>query len=184
MHPGHWDNKKRLRLFKKQEINTIYYFPWLFFLPSHVCMNVCLSSDVICLSSFVFTPAHISVLFGPSDAFKAQADLGPLNPYLTLTLFSPCFYILAPPEPEDFTAVDQNETSITLQWKQVPDIHNYALVFNESEINVTSSSGIGTYTVSELQDGTRYNFKLFAVFEYARSSGAELMAVTGKMCFF
>ena len=92
-----------------------------------------------------------------------------------------CFHILAPPEPEEFTAVDQSETSITLQWKQVKDFQNYTLVFNEREINVTSSSGTGNYIVLDLTTGTGYEFKLLTVFEYARSRVVDLMAATGEL---
>ena len=99
--------------------------------------------------------------------------------------FSMCLYILEPRNAEDFKSVGQTETSITLQWNKVEDILNYTLVFNRSEINVTASGKDQvTYTHSGLTSGTKYDFTLFTVFEYAKSSGVNLTAVTGKMFSF
>ena len=92
-------------------------------------------------------------------------------------------YILEPRNAEDFKSVGQTETSITLQWNKVEDILNYTLVFNGSEINVTASEDQVTHKVSGLTSGTKYDFTLFTVFEYAKSSGVNLTAVTGKMFF-
>ncbi|XP_042254372.1 receptor-type tyrosine-protein phosphatase eta-like isoform X7 [Thunnus maccoyii] len=86
--------------------------------------------------------------------------------------------VTEPVNAEDFKSVGQNETSITLQWNKVDDILNYTLVFNGSEINVTASADQGTYTISGLTSGTKYDFTLFAVFENVRSSGVNLTAVT------
>ena len=61
------------------------------------------------------------------------------------------------------------------------DILNYILVFNGKEIKVTASADQGTHKVSGLTSGTKYDFTLFTVFEYAKSSGVNLTAVTGKM---
>ena len=93
-------------------------------------------------------------------------------------------YILAPRNTDDFKSIGRNETSITLQWNKVNDILNYILVFNGHEINVTiSEKDKVTYIVSGLTNGTKYDFSLFTVFENVRSSGVNLAAVTGKMCF-
>ncbi|XP_067433235.1 receptor-type tyrosine-protein phosphatase H-like [Thunnus thynnus] len=86
--------------------------------------------------------------------------------------------VTAPLNVKDFKSVGQNETSITLQWIKVEDILNYILVFNRSEINVTASADQVTYTHSGLTSGTKYDFTLFTVFEYAKSSGVKLTAVT------
>ena len=95
-----------------------------------------------------------------------------------------CLYILAPLNVKEFKSVGQTETSITLQWNKVDDILNYTLVFNGSEINVTASGKDQvTYIHSGLTSGTKYDFTLFTVFEYAKSSGVNLTAVTGKMFF-
>nr|XP_043870603.1 receptor-type tyrosine-protein phosphatase H-like isoform X2 [Solea senegalensis] len=81
---------------------------------------------------------------------------------------------------EEFTSVGQNETSVTLQWKKVGNIHSYTLVFNGREINVTASERnvYVTQTISGLSSGTKYDFSLFTVFENFRSSGVNLTAAT------
>ena len=80
-----------------------------------------------------------------------------------------------------FQAIAQNETSITLQWNKVDDILNYRLLFNGSEINVTTSAGNQVeHTIPGLTSGTKYVFTLLAVYESVRSSGVTLSAVTGK----
>ncbi|XP_059180532.1 receptor-type tyrosine-protein phosphatase H-like [Centropristis striata] len=86
----------------------------------------------------------------------------------------------APPNAEGFKSVDQNETSITLQWKNVDKVSNYRLVFNETEIDVPASEGEqnSTYTVLNLTSGTKYDFTLYSLFENVQSSGEKLSAVT------
>nr|XP_043870621.1 receptor-type tyrosine-protein phosphatase H-like isoform X18 [Solea senegalensis] len=86
----------------------------------------------------------------------------------------------APLHAEEFTSVGQNETSVTLQWKKVGNIHSYTLVFNGREINVTASERnvYVTQTISGLSSGTKYDFSLFTVFENFRSSGVNLTAAT------
>uniref|UniRef100_A0A3P9C7B8 Fibronectin type-III domain-containing protein n=1 Tax=Maylandia zebra TaxID=106582 RepID=A0A3P9C7B8_9CICH len=51
------------------------------------------------------------------------------------------------------------ETSITLEWKTVPNIDKYILAFNEREINISNSEN--EYRVLNLTSGTRYNVTLF-----------------------
>lgn len=94
-------------------------------------------------------------------------------------------YIPAPLKEEEFKAVTQNETSITLRWTTVDGILNYILSFNRREINITAPAGHEqvTHTITGLTSGTRYNFTLFTVFENASSSGVNHTAATGKMFF-
>ncbi|XP_039472537.1 receptor-type tyrosine-protein phosphatase H-like [Oreochromis aureus] len=87
-----------------------------------------------------------------------------------------CIAVTAPNNTEEFQAVDQNETSITLMWKAVPNIDSYLLVFNGREINISNSTN--EYTVSDLTSGTRYSFTLFTVFGNVSSSGVNFIAVT------
>ncbi|XP_039472732.1 receptor-type tyrosine-protein phosphatase eta-like [Oreochromis aureus] len=87
-----------------------------------------------------------------------------------------CIAVTAPNNTEEFKAVYQNETSITLMWKAVPNIDSYLLVFNEREINISNSTK--EYRVSDLTSGTRYNFTLFTVFGNVSSSGVNCIAVT------
>ncbi|XP_042363483.1 receptor-type tyrosine-protein phosphatase H-like isoform X5 [Plectropomus leopardus] len=86
----------------------------------------------------------------------------------------------APPNAEDFKSVGENETSITLQWKQVDGIINYTLVYNEKETDVPASAGqdLITYTIPGLTNGTKYVFTLFTVFHGIRSSGENTTALT------
>ncbi|XP_039879482.1 receptor-type tyrosine-protein phosphatase H-like isoform X11 [Simochromis diagramma] len=84
--------------------------------------------------------------------------------------------VTAPCNTEEFKKNGQNETSITLEWKTVPNIDNYILAFNEREINISNSEK--EYPVSDLTSGTRYNFTLFTVFGNVRSSGVNCIAVT------
>ncbi|XP_069547639.1 receptor-type tyrosine-protein phosphatase H-like [Brachyistius frenatus] len=86
--------------------------------------------------------------------------------------------VTAPRNADELKSVGQNETSITLQWTEVPDIHRYTLVFNETETNFTTSAGLQRHTISDLTSGTEYKFTLFTVFENIRSSGVNLTAVT------
>nr|XP_024659212.1 receptor-type tyrosine-protein phosphatase H isoform X4 [Maylandia zebra] len=87
-----------------------------------------------------------------------------------------CIAVTAPQSVNNVTVVHQNETSITLGWKTVPNINNYILVFNEREINISNSEN--EYRVLNLTSGTRYNFTLFTVFGNVRSSGVNCIAVT------
>ncbi|XP_039879458.1 tenascin-X-like [Simochromis diagramma] len=84
--------------------------------------------------------------------------------------------VTAPRNADEFKEIGQNETSITLEWKTVPNIDNYILVFNEREINISNSTE--EYRVLNLTSGTRYNFTLFTVFGNVRSSGVNCIAVT------
>ncbi|KAL3967630.1 type I keratin, acidic [Sarotherodon galilaeus] len=84
--------------------------------------------------------------------------------------------VTAPRNAEEFKKNGQNETSITLGWKTVPNIDNYILTFNEREINISNSAE--EYKVSNLTSGTRYNFTLFTVFGNVSSSGVNCIAVT------
>ncbi|XP_030255654.1 receptor-type tyrosine-protein phosphatase H-like [Sparus aurata] len=88
--------------------------------------------------------------------------------------------VTAPLKEEEFKAVTQNETSITLRWTTVDGILNYILSFNRREINITAPAGHEqvTHTITGLTSGTRYNFTLFTVFENASSSGVNHTAAT------
>ncbi|XP_033467887.2 receptor-type tyrosine-protein phosphatase H-like isoform X1 [Epinephelus lanceolatus] len=85
----------------------------------------------------------------------------------------------APRNTEKFESVEQNETSITLQWKQVNEVLSYTLMFNKMEINVAASAGLQVkHTVTELKSGTKYHFTLYSLFETVRSSGVNYSAPT------
>ncbi|KAM4526088.1 receptor-type tyrosine-protein phosphatase H-like [Fundulus diaphanus] len=86
--------------------------------------------------------------------------------------------VTAPEKPAEFTSMGQTETSITLRWKQARNVQNYTVSFNEMMINVTTSNETVTHIVSGLESGVNYDFWLFSVFDYARSSGANLTAPT------
>lgn len=81
---------------------------------------------------------------------------------------------------ETFDHINQNETSITLNWTTKNDF-NYTLELDGKQENFTQqSTGSIKHVVRNLINGTEYEFKLFTVFDYARSSGKTLAAVTGK----
>ncbi|XP_049916556.1 receptor-type tyrosine-protein phosphatase H-like isoform X4 [Epinephelus moara] len=85
----------------------------------------------------------------------------------------------APRNTEKFESVEQNETSITLQWKQVNKVLSYTLMFNKMEINVAASTELQVkHTVTELKSGTKYHFTLYSLFETVRSSGVNYSAPT------
>ncbi|XP_062269980.1 receptor-type tyrosine-protein phosphatase H-like isoform X2 [Platichthys flesus] len=88
--------------------------------------------------------------------------------------------VTAPPNAPEFKSVGQNETSVTLQWNKVNRFLNYTLVFINGEIDILASEGVQpvTHTISGLSNGTKYDFRLFTVFETVRSSGVNLTAVT------
>ncbi|KAK1881820.1 Receptor-type tyrosine-protein phosphatase H [Dissostichus eleginoides] len=90
--------------------------------------------------------------------------------------------VTAPLNAEDFRSVEQNETSISLRWDKVDDILNYILVLDGEEINVTASADPEVkHTIPDLTSGTKYNFQLFTVFEYVKSTGVNLTAVTAPL---
>lgn len=71
---------------------------------------------------------------------------------------------------------------MTLQWKKVENILTYTLVFPGREINITAlvEAELVRQVTSGLTSGTLYNFTLFTVSENVRSSGVNLIAVTGN----
>ncbi|XP_013863727.1 receptor-type tyrosine-protein phosphatase H isoform X2 [Austrofundulus limnaeus] len=89
--------------------------------------------------------------------------------------------VTAPLNTEVFKPVEQNETSITLQWKKVDGISSYIIFSDENTINETLSADNERYTASNLKSAERYNFSLFTVFEYAKSSGNNITAVTAPL---
>ncbi|KAM4536992.1 fibronectin-like [Odontesthes bonariensis] len=86
----------------------------------------------------------------------------------------------APQNTESFRPSAQNETSITLQWKQVNNNVSFLLQFNSTETYIIGPDGDGavTHTVSSLTAGTKYTFTLFSVFENVRSSGVIITTKT------
>ncbi|MED6285867.1 hypothetical protein CHARACLAT_033564, partial [Characodon lateralis] len=90
--------------------------------------------------------------------------------------------VTAPENAEGFRPSSQNETSITLQWNKVNNNTSFVLQFNGTETFISSpdGDGPGTHTVPSLTAGTRYTFTLFSVFEDVRSSGINIVAVTGR----
>ncbi|XP_038157020.1 receptor-type tyrosine-protein phosphatase H-like [Cyprinodon tularosa] len=86
--------------------------------------------------------------------------------------------VTAPSDTETFQHINQTETSITLQWTKVGDIKDYTLSYNGKDVNITNTEGNGKYTVPRLTSGTRYSFTLYTVFDYARSRGKNITAVT------
>ncbi|RVE59552.1 hypothetical protein OJAV_G00190000 [Oryzias javanicus] len=88
--------------------------------------------------------------------------------------------VTAPTDTESFMTLRQNETSITLRWKRVENISNYILFINgANENNITQESTDDiTHVVGDLTSGMRHEFSLFTAFEYARSRGNNITAVT------
>ena len=87
-------------------------------------------------------------------------------------------------EIETSAPTGQNDTNITLQLYEVNN-SSFILQFNGTDIdnNTSGSSGSLNHTVSNLTAGTRYIFTLFTVFENVTSTGVNLTAVTGKLCY-
>ncbi|XP_040923282.1 receptor-type tyrosine-protein phosphatase H-like isoform X3 [Toxotes jaculatrix] len=86
--------------------------------------------------------------------------------------------VTVPKNADDFKVEGQNETSITLQWKNVGNV-DYILVLGPEERNISSSTGDQVnHTISNLTSATKYNFTLLSVFENVRSSGVYLVAFT------
>ncbi|XP_039869474.1 receptor-type tyrosine-protein phosphatase H-like [Simochromis diagramma] len=88
--------------------------------------------------------------------------------------------VTAPSNAQNLISSGQNETSITLQWKQVNNNVSFVLHFNGTETSISAPAGNGpvTHTVSSLTAGTQYTFTLYSVFENIRSSGVSITAVT------
>eukprot|EP00066_Takifugu_rubripes_P012307 XP_011601573.1 PREDICTED: receptor-type tyrosine-protein phosphatase H isoform X1 [Takifugu rubripes] len=85
----------------------------------------------------------------------------------------------APPNVEDVQHINQNETSITLQWRKVNDLCSYILVYNETNVTVSASDEEKVITdINGLTSATRYSFRLFTVFENVTSSGISFSAAT------
>ncbi|XP_076616431.1 receptor-type tyrosine-protein phosphatase H-like isoform X3 [Chaetodon auriga] len=86
----------------------------------------------------------------------------------------------APLNAKEFRPIEQNETSVTLQWAKVDGFPNYMLLYGEEKIDVSASAEHEqvTHTISGLTSGTTYDFILFTVFENVNSSGVNLTAAT------
>ncbi|CAL1599353.1 unnamed protein product [Knipowitschia caucasica] len=83
----------------------------------------------------------------------------------------------APENVAEFKATDQTESSITLQWTKIPDIHIYILKFDGNETTFGEEHA-GIHEVKNLSSRTLYDFTLYSVFEDKRSSGFNLTAAT------
>ncbi|XP_072311926.1 receptor-type tyrosine-protein phosphatase H-like [Eucyclogobius newberryi] len=85
----------------------------------------------------------------------------------------------APSKAKDLKAVKANETSITLQWMKDNSIY-YTLRFNGKEINITAEElgNPAQYTVSNLQNTTRYNFTLVPYFRNIPGAEVSISAAT------
>ncbi|XP_036073194.1 receptor-type tyrosine-protein phosphatase H isoform X2 [Oryzias melastigma] len=87
--------------------------------------------------------------------------------------------VTAPTNAEKFTHLNQTETSITLTWISEKDIFNYILQTNGKEESIPEqSTGSVNHVVPNLTPGTRYQFRLFTVFDGVRSTGDDIIAVT------
>lgn len=80
-----------------------------------------------------------------------------------------------------FLPIQQNESSITLQWKRVGN-SSFTLQFDGVLINIPAPHGNGRviYTVSNLTAGTLYTFTLFTVFDNITHGRISTVAATGK----
>lgn len=82
----------------------------------------------------------------------------------------------APENVGDFNQVNQNVSSITLEWTKKSDISDYILKFSEKEENFTTEDA--RYVVTNLSSSTEYHFTLYSVFKNIISTGANLTAYT------
>ncbi|XP_020779814.2 receptor-type tyrosine-protein phosphatase H isoform X2 [Boleophthalmus pectinirostris] len=80
----------------------------------------------------------------------------------------------APKNVADFRQVNQNESSITLNWTKTSDDSQLIFNFNGTEKNITDEQKV----VTDLKSGTEYSFTLYSVFNDIRSTGANLTAST------
>lgn len=89
-----------------------------------------------------------------------------------------------PPDVESVEVLTQNNSSITLQWKQVNNITTYSLQYKFNETNkeetIRDDSETVTYVVSGLKSGKPYNFTLYTVLNEEMSTGYNFSAVTGR----
>ncbi|CAL8263899.1 unnamed protein product [Arctogadus glacialis] len=88
------------------------------------------------------------------------------------------------PNAERFTAVNQTESSITLEWS-VPanttlnSFFNYTLQFEENSTTIIGApAGIMSYTVEGLEPARWYGFTLYTEEQAHNSSGVSLRALT------
>ncbi|KAK6329074.1 hypothetical protein J4Q44_G00010520 [Coregonus suidteri] len=90
--------------------------------------------------------------------------------------------VTAPANVGNVTVMEQNETSITLEWEKVSGTGiTYELKFNNGSNTtnpVSDGNGTVTYTVSPLTAGTEYNFTLFTMFKEIPSRAYNFIAVT------
>lgn len=79
--------------------------------------------------------------------------------------------------------VDQNETSITLQWRKVTGVNEYKVQHNREEANISTTVAKEhiTYVILGLSSGTAYHFKIFALFQNIPSREMPHIAATGKL---
>ncbi|XP_029954403.1 receptor-type tyrosine-protein phosphatase H-like isoform X3 [Salarias fasciatus] len=84
--------------------------------------------------------------------------------------------VTAPRKVEKVKVVNQNETSITLEWEKVDRIDRYILVSDGNERTIDASEV--SHTISNLMSGTEYRFTLFTEFKNVNNSGTPFTAVT------
>ena len=82
--------------------------------------------------------------------------------------------------------VDQNSSSIRLQWDVVENITTYLVEYTDSggnnisiTVEVEAGQEVVNYTASALRSATYYTFTVYSVLDYTISSGLSFTAVTG-----
>uniref|UniRef100_A0A4W5RID3 protein-tyrosine-phosphatase n=1 Tax=Hucho hucho TaxID=62062 RepID=A0A4W5RID3_9TELE len=87
-----------------------------------------------------------------------------------------------PENVKNVTVIEQNETSVTLQWMKKMS-YTYELYFPNGTLLIytTATNGLESQTVSSLTAGTEYNFTLVSVFEDSKSSGFNFAADTAPI---
>ena len=86
----------------------------------------------------------------------------------------------------DVRVVDQNSSSIRLQWDVVENITTYRVEYTDSggnnsnsTVEVEAGQEVVNYTASALRSATYYTFTVYSVLDYTISSGLSFTAVTG-----
>ncbi|XP_075891673.1 fibronectin-like [Nelusetta ayraudi] len=143
------------------------------------------NNSYILLIQFNDTELHVPASRGEGEVIHTVSKLtaGTLYTFTLFTVFenisSSGISVAAVTDLKSFAPIQQNETSITLQWKRVGN-SSFILQFDGVQINIAAPDGNGpvNYTVSNLTAGTLYTFTLFTVLENIQKGRISTVAAT------
>lgn len=91
-------------------------------------------------------------------------------------------FFSVPPKVDSVTVNQRSESSITLQWNDPNEAWEYFLEINGMDLIITSkkSKNSVSYSISDLEPGTRYPFRVITGFLGLNSTSYDSFTVTRK----